>query len=275
MLEHASVSVIIPCYRCRETIARAVASVAEQTQIPAEVILVDDFSGDGTLEALQSLQSEYPRGWVKIIASTENGGPGTARNTGWDAAAQPYIAFLDADDSWHPQKIEIQYGWMVNHPGAALTGHACEQVKEVSSDSSDFSPITNAPEFYKVGKSKLLLSNRFATRSVMLRGDIHQRFEEGKRYSEDYLLWLEICCAGHECYRAELPLAYSFKAAYGDAGLSGALWKMEKGQLDTYRKIHKLHKIGSHQFVALSVWSFLRFFRRVAKVNLRKLDTLD
>jgi len=112
----APVSVVIPCYRCGATIKRAVDSVAAQTLRPAEVILIEDGSGDNTLEQLYRVQGEHPKDWIKIIALEKNSGPSFARNTGWDAATQPYIAFLDADDSWHPQKTEIQYQWMAAHP---------------------------------------------------------------------------------------------------------------------------------------------------------------
>jgi glycosyltransferase involved in cell wall biosynthesis len=102
----ASVSVIIPCYNCAGTIHRALASVASQSLRPAEVILVDDHSTDDTLQSLYRLQDRYGREWIRIIEQPVNGGPGTARNMGWNAATQTYIAFLDSDDTWHPKKIE-------------------------------------------------------------------------------------------------------------------------------------------------------------------------
>ncbi|HEX7588324.1 MAG TPA: glycosyltransferase, partial [Anaerolineae bacterium] len=64
----ASVSVVIPCYRCAENIARAVESVVRQTLSPAEVILVDDGSGDDTLATLRALQTRYGLAWIKVIA---------------------------------------------------------------------------------------------------------------------------------------------------------------------------------------------------------------
>lgn len=103
----------------------------------------------------------------------------------------------------------------------------------------------------------------------MLRRDIDQRFAEKKRCSEDYQLWLEICCAGLACYKNELPLAYTFKADYGDAGLSAALWQMQKGQLDSYRNIYELGYVRSDQLMLLYIWSFLRFFRRATKTFFR------
>ncbi len=271
MPEKAGVSVIIPCYRCRNTIERAVASVAAQTLQPAEVVLVDDCSGDATLAALNKIQAQYPPGWIKVIASSENGGAGTARNVGWAAATQTYIAFLDSDDSWHPLKIEIQYGWMIDHPYVILTGHACKQVdsKDVTNGSVELANIDS--EFYIVSKKEMLLSNRFPTRSVMLRNGIEQRFADGKRYSEDYQLWLDICCAGLQCYRSELPLANCYKADYGDAGLSAALWKMEKGELNTYWAVHKSGKINFVTTLSYCGWSLFKYSRRLITVWLRKV----
>ena len=65
--EVAPVSVVVPCFRCADTIADAVASVAAQVLRPAEVLLVDDGSGDGTLERLEELAQAYPQGWIKVL----------------------------------------------------------------------------------------------------------------------------------------------------------------------------------------------------------------
>ena len=118
------VSVIVPCYCCAATIETAIESVARQTARPAEVILVDDASGDDTVAALRRLHHRHGADWMKVIRQEQNGGPSVARNAGWAMATQPYLAFLDADDSWHPRKVELQYGWMAAHPEVALTGHS-------------------------------------------------------------------------------------------------------------------------------------------------------
>lgn len=91
MIDEIPVTVVIPCFCCASTIKRAVDSVAQQTQKPAEVILVDDASGDNTLEVLHKIANQYS-GWVKVIGLINNQGAANARNVGWDAAAQPYIA---------------------------------------------------------------------------------------------------------------------------------------------------------------------------------------
>lgn len=264
---HASVSVIIPCYCCSETIERAVASVAAQTLKPAEVLLVEDYSSDNTLRVLESFQQCYGADWIKIIAQPENRGPGSARNAGWEAATQPYIAFLDADDAWHPQKIEIQFGWMRDNPEVALTGHACRFVSNLNEQMGRKLTLDEAP-FRPVGRQQLLISNRFSTRSVMLRRDLPHRFAPEKRHSEDYLLWCEICLDGYSCYRSPLTLAFLFKAHYGEAGLSGNLWLMEKGELDTYTRLCQSKRIALHNLPVLYGWSVARYLHRVVKVRL-------
>jgi len=133
----ASVSVVIPCYCCKNTIERAVKSVAEQTLRPAELIIVDDASNDGTLEFLFEIKRKYGNDWIKIIPRQENRGPGATRNVGWDIATQPFIAFLDADDAWHPHKIEIQLKYMQEHPAIDITGHRSRWLREGESCSAE------------------------------------------------------------------------------------------------------------------------------------------
>jgi len=124
----APVSVVVPCYRCVATIERAIASVAAQTLRPVEVVLVEDASGDDTLAVLHSIQARYGD-WVKVVACATNRGAATARNIGWNLATQAYIAFLDADDTWHPQKIAIQDAYMLDMPGVAPGRHLCLQLE--------------------------------------------------------------------------------------------------------------------------------------------------
>ncbi|MGB5082945.1 MAG: glycosyltransferase family 2 protein, partial [Burkholderiales bacterium] len=128
--ERVPVSVVIPCYRCKGTLRRAIASVAGQSARPVEVVLVDDGSDDGSLGLLRDIQHELGGDWVKVIALGQNRGAGPARNAGWNVATGRYLAFLDADDAWHPRKIEVQYSFMESNPGVALCGHAHAQIAD-------------------------------------------------------------------------------------------------------------------------------------------------
>lgn len=258
----APVSVVIPCFCCSTKIARALDSIAAQTALPFEVILVEDASPDcgETLRALYLLAAEYGEIFdVKIIALKENVGAGSARNRGWDAATQPYIAFLDADDAWHPQKIKYQLGWMIKNPRHALVGHTHMRCDD---DNPVWSPMRSENLVLSVSKIKALLSNPFATPTVMLKHDLPFRFKEGKRYAEDYLLWLQIILGGIPTAYINQPLTATFKMDYGEYGLSSNLWQMERGELDTYRQIFQEGKIGRIQYSLIWIYSLAKFFRR-------------
>lgn len=257
----APVSVIIPCYCCSETIKRAVSSVMEQTLLPVETFLIDDGSYDDgkTVALLHELRSQYKgKTTIQVIQLKENRGPSVARNTGWEAASQPFLAFLDADDAWHPRKLEIQYKWMQAHPEVALAGHSSLWVREGKPPS----PLPNEWSAWAVTARQLLLSNRFQTRCVMIRREIPYRFDPTKRYSEDYLLWLRIVLAGYPAWRLGLPLAFTYKADFGSTGLTGHLWQMEKGELETYWQIYRGKRISSITMIGLVLLSLGKYLRR-------------
>lgn len=259
MSESVPVSVVVPCWRCRDTIARTVESIAAQTRLPHEVILVDDASGDGTADALHALASRYPKDWITVIEQRDNGGAGLARNAGWETASSPYIAFLDADDAWHPKKLEIQVAWMEAHPEAALTGTR-------TAVRGTLDNLPTAPDSFNVIPitfRRLLFVSLLPTRSVMIRASVPNRFVPGKRYSEDYLLWLSLLAEGHQAFLIDLPLAYSFKADFGEAGLSSHLWRMHCEVLDTYRRLQRAGHLGGVLHVVLVLYALLRFGRRV------------
>jgi len=262
------VSVVIPCFRCSDTIGRAVGSVFAQTWRPSEVILVDDFSGDETLRLLRFLEGHYPSGWIRVLPLAGNGGPGTARNAGWAEATQPYIAFLDADDAWNDLKVELQLGWMLSHPSVALTGHADCLVTAREYEVAK-SRVTEEAAFTRVRPMQQLLSNRFPTRSVILRRDLPHRFMPNKRHSEDFLLWCEICLDGYACYRSSSPLAYLFKEQFGAGGLSGNLHAMYEGGRNSILELHRKKRINRLVYHSLVAYLYLKHVRRCAIVWLR------
>lgn len=255
----APVSVVIPCFRCALTIERAITSVAVQTQRPAEVILVEDGSGDNTLVVLQALAEHYPD-WIKIIALPENQGLANARNAGWAAATQPYIAFLDADDAWQAQKIEIQTAYMNAHPEVVLCGHG-HRVIEYSAALPDWQVQTCVEQ--RIPKWSWLLSNKFVAPSVMVRRDINQRFVPNRRYMEDHILWMELVCSGQVVTKLSAELAAIYKSSFGASGLSAQLWAMEQGELSNYQRLYDKDYINLVQWLVLSAYSLLKFIRRL------------
>lgn len=111
------VSVIIPTYNRAKLLTRALASVREQTLKPHEVIVVDDGSQDDTSEVIDALAIDWPE--LKYVRQ-KNAGPGAARNNGIDIANSEYIAFLDSDDQWYPNNLEMQVGYLEKNISAAF-----------------------------------------------------------------------------------------------------------------------------------------------------------
>jgi glycosyltransferase involved in cell wall biosynthesis len=254
------VSVVVPCYQCSSTISRAVESISRQTLLPLQVILVDDCSLDGTLDVLLELQQYYGASWIRIISSKTNGGVANARNIGWNNAQTEFVAFIDADDSWHPHKIEIQYQWMCDHPEIVLTGHLSRREPQYNQQSEDLPQVIVVHE---ITNGALLRSNCFVTPSVMLRRDIPLRFHLGKRYMEDHLLWMELSLSEMQIFRFEHALCYTYKAAYGESGLSSDLWLMEQAELHNYWFLGKRELLSPFMVVPLCTYSLLKFCRRL------------
>jgi glycosyltransferase involved in cell wall biosynthesis len=253
------VSVVVPAYNATATLPRALASVFAQTRLPAEIIVVDDASQDRTWDVLQQVCAEHPEHTIRTLRLDRNGGVAGARNAGWALASRDYIAFLDADDAWHPRKLELQYRWMTDHPQIALCGHRCEIAD--SPEATVALPISDIPAGF-FGLGSFLVANRISTPTVMLRRTLDERFAEGKRYSEDYLLWMQIVAAHGPAGFIDLPLALMFKARYGATGLSSDLWRSQLGEIDTLSRLRSGGGIGVVMWMGTVMWSWLKFVKR-------------
>lgn len=115
-----SVSVVIPAYNAETTLAQAVASAVSQDHKPAEVLVVDDCSQDGTAALAGELAGLDPS--IRLVPREENGGPAAARRTGVHAASGDLIALLDADDIWVPGKVSRQVSLLEERQVDAVHG---------------------------------------------------------------------------------------------------------------------------------------------------------
>ncbi len=268
------VSVVIPCYRCAHTISAAVDSVMSQSAWPEEIILVEDCSRDGgeTLNILESIETELRgRMRIRILCLSENLGPGEARNAGWSLAGQEFIAFLDADDTWHPRKLEIQIGWMLAHLDYELT---CHDTKICSKGGRPPS-LDKAIRTKSIRQLSMLFRNEIATRTVVLKRRITHRFPAGLRHAEDYGLWLRILLEGGHAMRLCLPLACSYKAEYGAGGLSGNLTAMHRGALYCLEMLFRDRLISRSIYFLAVAFEVLKYWRRIAHMVTRRNKRLN
>ncbi len=111
-MDFAPVSVVIPAYNSQEFIGEAICSVLAQTLRVSEIIVVDDGSSDRTAELAEQSGA--------FVIRQDHGGISVARNAGIRAAKHEWIAFLDADDTWEPQKIEYQLAAIGRYPDVGL-----------------------------------------------------------------------------------------------------------------------------------------------------------
>ncbi|MBD9388219.1 glycosyltransferase family 2 protein [Agrobacterium sp. AGB01] len=105
------ISVVIPAFNRSSLIVGCLESVFQQTYKNIEVLVVDDKSTDDTLNVLHSISDKR----LRIISLTKNGGGSVARNSGIEAARGEYIAFLDSDDRWLPNKLEVQLSKLISY----------------------------------------------------------------------------------------------------------------------------------------------------------------
>ncbi|MDD2685732.1 MAG: glycosyltransferase family 2 protein [Gallionella sp.] len=264
--DYVPVSVVIPCFRCSKTISRAIDSILYQTVKPMEVILVDDASGDETLGVLREIENLNSR-LIKVVLLDKNMGAASARNAGWAVASQPYVAFLDADDTWHPEKLCIQYDYLKCHPEVALCGHRCTLARV----NDELGMLPNSVFAKMISSRSLLFRNAFSTPTVVVKRDIPFRFPDGKRYAEDVYLWQLIAFEKLKIARIELSLAFIHKAAYGAGGLSANIWRMELAELDNFFTHYRRGRIGMLILLTIVLFSVAKYFKRLAIYSMRYL----
>ncbi|MCK4293064.1 MAG: glycosyltransferase family 2 protein [Planctomycetes bacterium] len=191
--KNVSVSVITPAFNSAPFIKDTIESVRAQTYKNWEMIVVDDASKDSTCQIIEQWARKDER--ISLLRLSQNKGPAESRNSGIKAAKGRYIAFLDSDDIWLPDKLSLQIKFMQKHK-CALSYTA---YRKIDKDGNPISNTIKVPEI--VTYKKLLSSNFIACLTAMYDSKIL-----GKVYMpdilkrQDYCLWLKILKMGYEAY---------------------------------------------------------------------------
>jgi glycosyltransferase involved in cell wall biosynthesis len=228
-MHRPSVSVIIPTYNSGHLVTEAVDSVLAQTAVPAEIIVVDDGSRDDTRALLA------PYGDRIRYVFQENQGVSAARNNGLRRASCELVAFLDADDVWHPRKIEFQTRVLAMRPELGLLGTAVFDWP-VPVLPAAFPPAPDRVAL--VPWRKLVVKNYFTTSSVVVRRDVVEKvgaFDRQMQGPEDHDFWLraaEVAAVANlqvplTGYRT-VPGSLSKRAATMQAGMRRILRKVDE-----------------------------------------------
>lgn len=223
-------SVVIPVYNGSNTVTRAVDSCLKQTTLPWEIIIVNDCSKDNTLDVL--IENYQGNNIVKIYSLPKNSGVSVARNLGWDKATGDFIAFLDADDVWHPSKLEV-----LNELKHGYKDVSCIAHKYTENSLSEEKKIMPKCKILKF--RHFLIRNYFNTSCLAVCKCIGERFNETMRYTEDHDLCLRIANKMN-IYYIDLPLTSLGRPQLSKGGLSGNQWAMRKGEMKLYFHACKL-----------------------------------
>ncbi|MBA4067329.1 MAG: glycosyl transferase family 2 [Isosphaera sp.] len=221
------VSVVVPTYNCGRYVVEAVESVLAQTRPAAEVLVVDDGSTDDTPGRLARFAAP-----VRVIRK-ENGGVSTARNRGVEEATGDLVAFLDADDAWHPRKLEVQLAALAARPDLGLLGTGVYDWPGPHPDLPDAAPAVG-----DVRADDLIVRNCMVTSTVVARAEVLRAagpFDPNLRGPEDHDLWIRVALrakvgnlrANLTGYRAATPGSLSKNAAAMEDGMAAILGKLE------------------------------------------------
>lgn len=244
------VSVVIPMYNAAATIVRCIESCLAQTMSVKEIIIVDDCSTDNSIEIVEKTFGNK----VSLIKQPKNSGPSTARNAGWDRVTADYVAFLDSDDYWHPQKIELCLTALQKDKSIILLWHDYV-VRGATTQTFKIALPTIVTPF-----SRLILGNVVSTSCLLIKRSIHMRFNAQMRYCEDYDLAMQISKHGKV---ARLPMVLTFidRPVLSPGGLSSNKWKMRQGELKAYLNLAKREPRYFFALPLLHTWSLLKHIR--------------
>ena len=179
------VSVIVPYFKKRRFIKKTIKSILKQTYKNIEIIIIYDDEDHSDLELIKKLQTSDNR--IKVIINKKTIGAGRSRNIGINNAKGSFIAFLDADDLWKKDKIELQLKYMMKN--RFRISHTNYEILDQKKNTKKIM-IANTFNDYK----KLLFSCDIGLSTVMLKKDLISkkcRFPNLKT-KEDFVLWLSI-----------------------------------------------------------------------------------
>jgi teichuronic acid biosynthesis glycosyltransferase TuaG len=232
----ALVSVIIPSYNSADFLEEAIRSAVDQTYPELEIVVIDDSSTDRTAELAQNWRRKTSK--INYLRHDSNRGLSAARNTGIKHARGEYIAFLDADDVWLPNKLAIQVreidrlqvdlvfaNWFV---WDGVT-------KELAMD-------LDCPRIFtkEHGLSDFIGKNYGQPSTALIRKSALEKignFDETLRSSEDYDLWLRLLAGGLSLALIPEPLAYYRRHS---SQMSARTYTMRTSRLAVFKKLVRI-----------------------------------
>jgi len=239
------VSIITPVYNAEKFLEETIESVLNQTYEDFEYLLIDDCSTDRSPSIVKEYAKRHSR--IKYIKLEENSGAAVARNTGLENAKGRFIAFIDSDDKWYPEKLEKQLSFMKNDH-KAFTYTKYERISEADGE------VLGAPDFpKKLDYSGLLKNTAIACSTVVINRQVIGDFRMPLvRKGQDTATWLKILRTHEYAYLVDEVLN-QYRAREGS--LSSNKLDALKRTWNTYRNIEKLPLHKAIYYFIFYVWN--------------------
>lgn len=232
------VSIITPAFNAARFVAGTIASVQAQTHRDWEMLIVDDCSRDDTTAIVERLAADDPR--IRLLRHARNGGPAQARQTALDAAQGRFVAFLDSDDLWLPEKLEHQLAFMAR-TGAPLT---FTQFRRVDAEGVAEGRLIDVPD--RLRYRDLLKNTAIATSTAIVDRSATGPLRMTRTYYDDYALWLGILRQGHVARGLREDLM-----RYRVVGQS-----VSRNKLRSARMVWRVYREVERLSLPRAVWSF-------------------
>lgn len=245
------VSIIVPVYNARKFIRETMDSVMAQTYPSWELLLIEDVSTDGTAAVIEEYVREKEEQRIRLIRQPENGGAARARNRGLEEAKGRYIAYLDADDLWEPEKLQHQLLFMEKNEAAfCFTGYEFADECGVGTGK-----VVRVPE--TLNYRQALGNTTIFTTTVMFDTEKipKEMLEMPVMKSEDTALWWRILRNGYTAYGLDENLV-----RYRRPGKS-----LSSNKLEAIRRIWNLYRRAEGMSIPASVWHFCFWALRAVK----------
>ncbi len=260
--EHTDlISVIIPVYNAEDTIGAALKSVTCQQVGDFEIIIVNDGSTDNSINEIYAFKKAYPESRITIIDKQHEGVSAT-RNVGLKIASGNYIAFLDADDVWYPEKTTRQLSLFSDDIDLVGCLHKPEEKQAIASK--------NDKQIKHVSTKEMLFKNFFQTSTVIMKCKVLETtgfFERSISCGEERHYFLRASKTFSCVLLNENLINYgNGKRGFGQQGLSANLIQMEIGELKSLVYAYKTLNMPLFVCCNAITFSLLKFLRRVCIV---------